>query len=46
MHIDIEDRDALVLQPKVGGRNRAVVQKAEAAREIAIGMMTGRPANA
>jgi hypothetical protein len=28
MHVDIEDRHALVLQPKLGRRNRAVVEKA------------------
>ena len=35
MHVDIEDRDALVLQPKLSRRHRAVVEKAEyAARSL------------
>ena len=44
VHIDIENRDALVLQLKLSRRHCAVVEKAGSAREIAVGMMTGRPA--
>src|SRR6185369_11326527 len=44
MHVDIEYSDPLVLQLKFSRRDCAVVKKAESAGEIAVGMMTGRPA--
>ncbi len=44
MDVDVEDRDTLVLQAQVRGCDRAVVEKAEAAGEIAIGVMAGRTA--
>src|SRR5258708_19610531 len=42
--IDVEDRHALMFQAQMGGRDRAVVEKAKAAGEVAIGGMTGRTA--
>src|SRR6476646_10053801 len=44
MHVDIEDRDPLVLQLKLSRRHCTVVEKAESARKIAIGVMTWWPA--
>ena len=44
MDVDVEDRDALVFQPQMGGGDRAVVEKAKAAGDIAKGVMTGRAA--
>src|SRR6185503_5767267 len=43
MHVDIEDRDALMLQPKLRRRHRAVVEKTEAAGHVGKGMMARRP---
>src|SRR5205807_3574949 len=39
-----ENRDPLMLQLKLSRRHCAVVEKAESARKIAIGMMARRPA--
>ena len=44
MHIDIEDRDALVALPQMSRCDRGVVEKAEAAGHVGIGVMTGRAA--
>jgi hypothetical protein len=44
MHVDIEDRDPLMLQLKMSCRHRAIVQKAESPGDVAKGMVTGRPA--
>lgn len=41
MDVDVEDCHTLVLQPQMRRRDRAVVEKTEAACEIAIGVMTG-----
>src|SRR5215218_5753092 len=42
--VDIEYSDPLVLQLKLSRRDCAVVKKAESACQIAVGVMTGRPA--
>jgi len=44
VNVDIEDRDALVAEPQMRGCDSAVVEKAEAAGDIAEGVMAGRPA--
>ena len=44
MHVDIEDRDALVLAAQALRGDRGVVQEAEAAGHVGIGVMAGRPA--
>ena len=44
MDVDVEDHDALVLQPQMRGGDRAVVEEAEAAGHVAIGVMAGRTA--
>ena len=42
--VDVEDRDALVAEPQMGGCDRAVVEKAKTAGDIAKGVMAGRTA--
>ena len=42
--VDVEDRDALMLQPQMRRRDRAVVEETEAAGHVAIGVMAGRTA--
>ncbi|CAN5182619.1 hypothetical protein BH10PSE6_BH10PSE6_10790 [soil metagenome] len=44
MHVDVEDRDALVLAAQALRGDRRVVQEAEAAGHVGIGVMPGRPA--
>ena len=44
MNVDVEDRHALVAEAQMGGCDRAVVEKAKAAGDVAKGVMTGRPA--
>ena len=42
--VDVEDRDTLVAEPQMGGCDRAVVEKAKTAGDIAKGVVTGRAA--
>ena len=44
VHVDIEDRNALMLQPKVASCHRAVVEEAEAAGHVGIGVVARRTA--
>lgn len=44
MDVDVEDHDTLVPLPQMRRRDPAVVEEAEAAGHVAIGVMAGRPA--